>query len=595
MKELINIIEKKIAKYNKQIILNENNTEIFSSIIKKFNDSYLPSITMEEANEIRKNMDLTIDESNLLALLQSITDENRNIILSLGLDSNQKDIIEQFKKKINELAMKYSKASIDDIYTNLKIYKNLLSKLNNNDINLITELDVIYRLIEENNFEYRQIIDILRKVNGMNSRIYANYANNDKSDINLSQEDDICEDNLISYNNDREKIISLFKKYNIDFMNFDENLQNNILNLGNYDEMNKILSCVLNHNDLLGFLNLKEYEQILYRTLLFSSEEKINEVIESALKNNVSQIFKIYPTILYPTIKDKSIRTKRNIGGFPHKSFEKTGALNYYLENVKILEEIGYPIDLAFKKCSSFFIQNSKKVRENLAYLKMYNISIYNEDGSFKSFLSTLKSDNLIDNIDISIENGTYEYCKQNLSRLGWDIIPYRVKCNEKLKRNHDLRAIDNPFIIFKNKTEKLALKLPFYQTNSEIFGKTKEDVFALYDAINHGNDETIIYDELVRLGNIDNISTIALDDEYIMYLENNYKENEYMYNINGVIVSRYKVLRYYSSLIKQDDINPSEDLIMYVVTLNSMLDQEELNNVYQNIHKITEKRLQMA
>ena len=157
------------------------------------------------------------------------------------------------------------------------------------------------------------------------------------------------------------------------------------------------------------------------------------------------------------------------------------------------------------------------------------------------------------------------------------------------------MRAIDNPFIIFKNKTEKLALKLPFYQTNSDIFGKTKEDVFALYDAINHGSDETIIYDELVRLGNIDNISTIALDDEYIMYLENNYKENEYMYNINGVIVSRYKVLRYYSSLIKQDDINPSEDLIMYAVTLNSMLDQEELNNVYQNIHKITEKRLQMA
>lgn len=595
MKELINIIEKKIAKYNKQIILNKNNTEIFSSIVKKFNDSYLPSITMEEANEIRKNIDLTIAEGELLALLQSITDENRNIILSLGLDSNQKEIIEQFKNKINELATKYSKASIDDIYTNLKIYKNLLSKLNNNDINLITEVDVIYRLMKENNFEYRQIIDILRRVNGMNSRIYANYANNDKSDINLSQEDDICEDNLISYNNDREKIISLFKKYNIDFMNFDENLQNNILKLGNYDEMNKILSCVSNHNDLLGFLNLKEYAQILYRTLLFSSEEKINEVIESALKNNVPQIFKIYPTILYPTIKDKNIRTKKDIGDFQHKSFEKTGALNYYLENVKILEEIEYPIDLAFKKCPSFFVHSPKKVRRNLQYLKMYNISICNEDGSFKSFLSTLKSDNLIDNIDISIENGTYEYCKQNLSRLGWDIIPYRVKCNEKLKKNHDLRAIDNPFIVFRNKTEKLALKSPFYQTNSEIFGKTKEDVFALYDAINHGSDETIIYDELVRLGNIDDISTIALDDDYIMYLENNFKENEYMYNINGVIVSRYKVLRYYSSLIKQDDINPSEDLIMYVVTLNSMLDQEELNNVYQNIHKITEKRLQMA
>lgn len=359
--------------------------------------------------------------------------------------------------------------------------------------------------------------------------------------------------------------------------------------------MNKILSCISNHNDLLDFLLLKDYSLILYRILLFSSEEKINEVITNALENNIPEIFKMYPTILYPTIRDKEMKLKRNTGSSQNKPLEKTGALNYYLENVKILEEIGYPIDLAFKKCSSFFVHNPKKVRENLAYLKMYNISIYNEDGSFKSFLSILKNDNLMDNIDLAIENGTYEYCKQNMSRLICDVIFYRIKCNEKFKRNNDSRAIDMPYVRYKNNTEKMALKSPFYQTNSEIFGKTKEDVFALYDAVIYGSDETPIYDELISFGNIDNISTIALDDEYIMYLENNYKGNEYMYNINGVIVSRYKVLRYYSSLIKQDDINPSEDLIMYVVTLNSMLDQEELNNVYQHIHKITEKRLQMA
>ena len=595
MNELINIIEKKIAEYNKRIVLAENNTEMFSSISKKFNDSYLPSITVEEANKIRKNFDLSIDESNLLALLQSITDENKNIILSLGLDSNQKAIIEQFKSKINELATKDNKTSIADIYKNLKIYKNLLSKLNKNDINLITEIDVIFDLMKENNFEHKKIMDVLVEINAINNRIYENYTSKEIGNIDSSQEKNISEDALMVYDNDKEKIISLFKKYNIDFMNFDENLQNNILKLGNYDEMNKILSCISNHNDLLDFLLLKEYSLILYRILLFSSEEKINEVITNALENNIPEIFKMYPTILYPTIRDKEMKLKRNTGSSQNKPLEKTGALNYYLENVKILEEIGYPIDLAFKKCSSFFVHNPKKVRENLAYLKMYNISIYNEDGSFKSFLSILKNDNLMDNIDLAIENGTYEYCKQNMSRLICDVIFYRIKCNEKFKRNNDSRAIDMPYVRYKNNTEKMALKSPFYQTNSEIFGKTKEDVFALYDAVIYGSDETPIYDELISFGNMDNISTIALDDEYIMYLENNFKENEYTYNINGVIVSRYKVLRYYSSLIKQDDINPSEDLIMYVVTLNSMLDQEELNNVYQSIHKITEKRLQMA
>lgn len=224
MNELINIIEKKIAEYNKGIVLAENNTEMFSLISKKFNDSYLPSITAEEANKIRKNFDLSIDESNLLALLQSITDENKNIILSLGLDSNQKAIIEQFKSKINELATKDNKTSIADIYKNLKIYKNLLSKLNKNDINLITEIDVIFDLMKENNFEHKKIMDVLVEINAINNRIYENYTSKEIGNIDSSQEKNISEDALMVYDNDKEKIISLFKKYNIDFMNFDENL-----------------------------------------------------------------------------------------------------------------------------------------------------------------------------------------------------------------------------------------------------------------------------------------------------------------------------------------------------------------------------------
>ena len=72
-----------------------------------------------------------------------------------------------------------------------------------------------------------------------------------------------------------------------------------------------------------------------------SSRKKENNKTER--KNNI---------IGKEKFKDKSIRTKRNIGGFPHKSFEQTGALTYYLENVKILEGIGYPIDVAFKQCS---------------------------------------------------------------------------------------------------------------------------------------------------------------------------------------------------------------------------------------------------
>lgn len=596
MNELIKVMENEIVKYNKLILAVENDSNLFSSINDKLNNSSLPSLTIDEANEIRRKIDLTIEESDLLTLLQSITEENRSIILSIDLDDNQKKTIENFKDKICKKAKEFDIDSSKDASEKVKIYKNILAKLDKNDINLITELDVIIDLMKKNNFEHQKIMEVLIKINEINNHIYENYASKQLDSISLLPDEKIIsEDDLTIYDNVRENIVNLFNKYGIDFNQFDESSQNQILKFGNFDEMENILLFIKNNNNLIGFLTDVRYVQVLNRILLFSSVEKINQVIESASKNNICEIFEMYPTVFYPTIKDKHMRSRGQSNNNPNSSLEKTGALNYYLDNVKLLEEIGYPIDLAYKKCSSFFIHNPKLARRSLEALKMYNIDIRNENGSFKSFLSLLKHDNIMDNIDIAIESGTYEYCKQNISRIATEVISYRIKCNEKLKEKGDPRAVDTPYVKYKNQMEKLAVRPDFYQINSYLFGKTKEDVYELYGATNYTNEDSLIYDELLKDDEKNTISNMALSDEYVGYLEKNFKINDYMYDINGVIISRYKVLRYYTSLIKQDGIEPSENLIMYVITVNSMLNQEELHNIYSNIHGLTEKEKQLV
>ena len=64
-------------------------------------------------------------------------------------------------------------------------------------------------------------------------------------------------------------------------------------------------------------------------------------------------------------------------------------------------------------------------------------------------------------------------------------------------------------------------------------------------------------------------------------------------YNIDGVLISRYKVLRYMTTLI-YNGMNESKDMLMYAITKNSFLTKEEyekietvVENIFQNIKRM--------
>ena len=81
-------------------------------------------------------------------------------------------------------------------------------------------------------------------------------------------------------------------------------------------------------------------------------------------------------------------------------------------------------------------------------------------------------------------------------------------------------------------------------------------------------------------------LGRIILDKEYS-------SKQVRAYNIDGILISRYKVLRYMTTLI-YNGMNESKDMLMYAITKNSFLTKEEyekietvVENIFQNIKRM--------
>ena len=62
--------------------------------------------------------------------------------------------------------------------------------------------------------------------------------------------------------------------------------------------------------------------------------------------------------------------------------------------------------------------------------------------------------------------------------------------------------------------------------------------------------------------------------------------KNPLIYNINGVIISRPKFLRIYNAIIKRE-YDETEDLLLFALTKNSIMTQQQFDVVKNEISKL--------
>ena len=101
------------------------------------------------------------------------------------------------------------------------------------------------------------------------------------------------------------------------------------------------------------------------------------------------------------------------------------------------------------------------------------------------------------------------------------------------------------------------------------------------YDFVNLDDNALMFstYDKLIDNSENDIIS-ISSNDSNIkkldIYMDLN---NKFIYNFDGVIISRYKLLRYYST-IKSNNMDIDVNSIIYSACKNSILTKEEYDKV---------------
>ena len=602
VKQFISILETKILNINNSI----SKVSLASSLEEislLFDAENVWDLTSKDITQLEKNLQgnnkLSTDEISFLHTFVEIPPDLKELKKKLwGLGQEQTKVLEKIQKKISDQKLTIEVYDIEKLEIVLKKYKTLLSKFKQNDMNLITEIDLVSELLENNNISSDVCIDIYQKINQINTKIFEDYgikANYLEDDENCLSENDLVEKNLAP-----DLLLELFAEFKIKWaINVDENTTENqanekqaklnenlqkLLKYGDYDDYRNKLQF-LTKNKLTFIFELPD---VLTRILIFTNIKQLVKIIEKTTQNGIDyqMLFRKHPTILYPKLREQNRIIKLPPEDLGEQNSSSSGLMNNYMGNIDFLKENGYPVAEVFHDCPTFARFKTKTVINIHDKLTLYGVSFWNEDKTLKRAFSIFGTLDVLDKLDIGIESSSYCYLyyQNNISRLMETSINfYRIK----LAKLSNVKE-EEFFHLYENKKSKICLNGKYKQATE--FGKNAAETFEMYNAIVPKFEQKELYDSVVDNNTNDVISDISLKDRLIEQLDVLYKspDSDLIYNLNGVIISRFKVLRYYQTLISSNSlIVPSKDVLLYAITKLSMLNEEEYNTIIDCVNKI--------
>lgn len=402
--------------------------------------------------------------------------------------------------------------------------------------------------------------------------------------INSNEKEEQEEDILVIEETgvDREELVNLFKEYGYDFDDFKDRDKNMLLNYGRIENIRGILD-VLASNNLRIYIKGTSHK--LAQIFINSNSSIISTVIENIkedieknkiqFNNNLSdglsieRIFSEYLDTPSIFINGKRKYRRRNGGGHgPGGGNGDTpiiGAFNNYVRNRELLLEKGININLVITKCKTLLGTPYQKVKENFDCFEFYGIpeSVYNRT------LYSLTATDPLSAIDQFIEVGCYRYILSNfsyVSRRPDDLIFYRiVKAGQLGDSIYSERKTQNVEFLGKISNDS--------KNGYGISRDNKQDVVSQY--IPNFNP---MYDEAVNKDRNAGPILLANNNYFIKAIEE-YKIDDLRYDFNGVIISRFKVLRIYETLIK-NRMAGTYNAILYAICKNSILTEEQYRNI---------------
>ena len=573
------IIKKNEVEYAKI----SSNKELLEEIVNSFllarheNINEIKMITDSQLNYLFSENIINIDDIMLIKKCRNA--RNMNIYIT---DVDFENLYQVFDKITATILKKINDIDMGLFNVN---YKELLKKVEHLFINLdLDDVDILYHLIEKEDISDDEKIKLLMYISNTIYERRNYYAN---SIYEQGMSDSEC--------------IELFKKYHYSEEDYHTLTPDNkalLKGKGVYDIVDGILKVLddkkINLKNNCGNNLLMGKQKNVVLMLVESNPnmvlDTINDFIEYChLKED--EPINFYWLMIIPgrfSAREKEYKERRKKDGGTSNGKTEPRSNDDFRKNLKYFSEMCYHIygtkvrflDRLMDKSNGLLLdQSHEKVLRIVEVLKLYGLR---EKDFFECASTIFKGKNHAHILDVAIELDCLDYLKQNQSRLG-------------------IRTIKRPFedYLYVAKTKNLFTYSSWTNFGNEHLDNQLqlqlskiEDYFT-----SHPDCISVKYEELEsvqkQFREIDNIVDNAPfkineiqdnieSDEYLSVLENNYKENDYLYVVDGIRISRIKVLRVMNTLL---DKEVGSSKIAYAIARHSFLTLDEMKRIFNALN----------
>ncbi len=578
--------------------------ELFDDKINEFNNKLNVIDTSYSKYKVLKDKIRLVME-NYNNLLNISISEIENI--GYKLEDNDKLYLDSYKKII--ASSTYDLGDYDK-----GIIKNILSKVNtyivekefsiSNGRNTLIELINKYRKLKEKlptfNFNGKDMQEIYELLSRLDDKEYAieimkfiaiNSVNrfHNKEELKSNNEEKL-ENNteeVIKNEINNDELVMLFNKYGVDYNLFDDRSKTNFLTYGSLSNIESNLIAFKNNGCNICNAYAKYYGYQISEILIYSNSKVIDNVF-NILKDTNSMVLTnklfTYPNVFY----DKEALTKL----YRDKNISVFYGNEDFIKNIKLFDSYKCDINKLMIKSFMYFTISNEVIKSGIKNLELYSVDIK----KCLRNLSCFATNNQADNMDKFIELGCFDYAVNNVSRLsipvdslmfyklkfikqnGIDINEYAYGAGLSSSITYDnkeFRLGDNT-IKDKESARTLTRTYTMPIMKGSIYEKCEELLIK-----DNNNDVNIIFKLESKLIDL-------LDKKYLVYEDDGIDKipNTRLYNVNGVNVSRYKVLRYLNTL-RKNNIEIDSNILTYVMNRNSINTYAEFNLIKDEITRL--------
>lgn len=388
----------------------------------------------------------------------------------------------------------------------------------------------------------------------------------------------------------KEDLEKLFQKYGINYQDIKSTAKSELETYGYLENIEQIILTLKQYN-LFSVEIFNNYQLAISRIFIYSKPEIVESVIKTYQKYNLNisefldDFFK-RPAKFIPRKRKWLMKNTDDKKTTNNKDDENIGGYEDFEKNLELFNSIGVDIEKAYQKSAFYFEKPHDSIKKSLKNFDLYGIT----PKYYRDTLSAFANHNQLDILDIFIEFDAFDYVTSNMSRACINknsLMFYKMfKARENGIDIHSLykdtkKRIQLPSTItYDDKTYSDVNKDNYQELN--VYHKEPSELEQIFDEIVKKSDNnTIAFDFINQLNSIK-----ILDKEYS-------SKQVRAYNIDGILISKYKVLRYMTTLI-YNGMNESKDMLMYAITKNSFLTKEEyekietvVENIFQNIKRM--------